>query len=508
MEREKGNPVQNYVSDYVVFDLETTGTNVNMDEIIEIGAIRVRDGKVVAEFHTLVNPECEIPEEASAVNGITDDMVKNAPAFRDVADDLWKFLGNDVLIGYNIAGFDLNMLYDRHLAYVGEPLQNDYIDLLHAARRSMADLDNHRLASICECFGIDTSKAHRALDDCYMTQQCYVKLYEQFGDSAFRGYTRSYSYQPKAPRRDDVQGLHSIDQCSIGSLRGKHFVLTGDFNYGSRDEVRDYIEGFGAVYDSGVRKATNFVIIGAKGSQAWKTGTYGTKIKKAMELKEQGQEIAVISEDDFFAEIENSDGCQNGEIKSWQDQIRDMLTDLIAEYELPEDSLYLSENPSPKDQNKIISYSVCIYEPDYPRVPYTKRGANVRVITLSPSTAKSRLDDLDFSVREVQAGDMEKYQPADMVVMPQNKSDKELGMIRMRISKYSEGLVSYVRKSTEYCIKGYESKAARFGCCSQFEKCSDAKKCIHENKLYSKACMYRDNLDNGRIFYGKNKNVD
>lgn len=507
MEREKGNPVQNYVSNYVVFDLETTGTNINMDEIIEIGAIRVREGKVVAEYQTLVNPECKIPKEASAVNGITDDMVKDAPIFRDIADELWAFLGNDVLVGYNIAGFDLNMLYDRHLAYVGMPLQNDYIDLLYAARRSMTDLDNHRLTSVCGCFGIDTSKAHRALDDCYMTQQCYEKLHEQFGDSAFKGYTRSYSYQPR-DYRDDVQGLQSIDQCAISSLRGKHFVLTGDFNYGSRDEVRTYIEGFGAVYDSGVRKSTNYLIIGAKGSQAWKTGTYGTKIKKAMDLKEQGQDIAIISEEDFFAEMENSAECQSTETKPWQDQIREMLTELIVEYELPEDSLYLSENPSPKDPNRIISYSICIFEPDYPRVPYTKRGVNKSVITLSPSTAKSRPDDLDFSVREVQAGDMEKYQPSDVVIMPQSKSDKELGMIRMRISKYSEGLVSYVRHSTEYCIKGYESKAARFGCCSQYVKCSDAKKCVHENKLYSKACLYRDNLDNGRIFYGKNRNVD
>ncbi len=47
-----------------------------------------------------------------------------------------------------------------------------------------------------------------------------------------------------------------------------------------------------------------------------------------------------------------------------------------------------------------------------------------------------------------------------------------------------------------------------FGCCSMFNECSDAKKCVHENKLYSKACMYRRHLDDGRIFYGKNRNID
>lgn len=61
---------------------------------------------------------------------------------------------------------------------------------------------------------------------------------------------------------------------------------------------------------------------------------------------------------------------------------------------------------------------------------------------------------------------------------------------------------------TIYCIRGYQSKAANFGCCSAYIKCSDAGKCVHENKLYSKACIYRTNLDQGKIFYGKNKNVD
>ena len=71
----RGKRLNQYISDYVVFDLETTGVRPNTDEIIEISAIRVRGHKAVDEYSTLVNPGMHIPAAASRVNHITDDMV-------------------------------------------------------------------------------------------------------------------------------------------------------------------------------------------------------------------------------------------------------------------------------------------------------------------------------------------------------------------------------------------------------------------------------------------------
>ena len=192
----------------------------------------------------------------------------------------------------------------------------------------------------------------------------------------------------------------------------------------------------------------------------------------------------------------------------WRERIRITLSDLIKEYELPEGSLYLSENKGMNDKDSIISYSVCIWEPNYPSIKDEKPGMNKIVTTISPSTVKSRPDDLDLFIRETQVGDLQEFVPDDAEVLTQTKSDKAAGTIKVRFKKQSLTLPEYIRKNTEYCLKNYESKADSFGCCSRFEKCSDAMKCVHENKLYSKACMYRTNLDQGRIFYGKNRNID
>ncbi len=98
------------------------------------------------------------------------------------------------------------------------------------------------------------------------------------------------------------------------------------------------------------------------------------------------------------------------------------------------------------------------------------------------------------------------------VGMPDGSSSRVLkshpGVTIVDVSESSEALADWFEKMIYYEMARYESKAATFGCCSKVEECSDALHCIHENKFYSKACMYRMNLDMGKVFYGKNKNID
>ena len=183
-----------------------------------------------------------------------------------------------------------------------------------------------------------------------------------------------------------------------------------------------------------------------------------------------------------------------------------MLDKLIAECELPKGSLYLSDNngQSEKTRGRIISHTVAIWEPDYPATKNMKPGLNKTVMTIKQKSGHT----LELLLREIQEGDLHHFLPEDAELQPQSKTDISSGTIRVRIADTSSNLAEYVKQHTVYCIRGYVSKAARFGCCSSFQECSDAKKCVHENKLYSKACMYRDSLDQGRIFYGKNRNID
>lgn len=176
MIRNKGKRLNQYVKDYVVFDLETTGLNPAADEIIEISGIKVRQNQVMEKFSTLVNPGMPIPFAATRVNGITDEMVRNMPCLRTALEEFLDFVGKDILVGHNIHTFDTNFIYDSALRELGKKVQNDYIDTLYLAKMCLPQLKHHRLTDVSEYFGIVTEGAHRALNDCIMNQQCYEKL--------------------------------------------------------------------------------------------------------------------------------------------------------------------------------------------------------------------------------------------------------------------------------------------------------------------------------------------
>lgn len=174
----KGKHTIEYIPDHVIFDLETTGINCHSDEVIEISAIKVVGGKAEEEFSSLVNPQMKIPYYASEVNGITDDMVADAPTFDAILYDFLEFIGDLPLVGHNICAFDLLFIYRDSEKYFGKVPGNDYVDTLRMARLCLPDIKNYKLTDLAEHFGLETEGAHRALCDCRMNQLVYEKLGE------------------------------------------------------------------------------------------------------------------------------------------------------------------------------------------------------------------------------------------------------------------------------------------------------------------------------------------
>lgn len=174
--RERGNRLVQYVPDYTVFDLETTGISANMDDIIEISAVKVRNGVVQDTFSTLVNPGRHIPTQATKVNGITDQMVSEAPLIREAMTEFLRFVGEDILVGHNIQSFDMKFIYREVEELFQETVSNDFIDTLHMARKCVPELKHHRLTDLAEHFGISSKGAHRALNDCVMNQKCFEAM--------------------------------------------------------------------------------------------------------------------------------------------------------------------------------------------------------------------------------------------------------------------------------------------------------------------------------------------
>lgn len=175
----RGKNLRDYVPSYIVFDLETTGTSPNNDSIIEISAVKVVDGMVVDTFSTLVNPERPIPYYATAVNGITDEMVVNEPVLEDVLPLFDQFIGDSILVGHNIHCFDMKFIWKAAEEILGETFTNDYLDTLPMARRVLPELAHHKLVDIAAHYNISTIGAHRALNDCMMNQQCFELMQEE-----------------------------------------------------------------------------------------------------------------------------------------------------------------------------------------------------------------------------------------------------------------------------------------------------------------------------------------
>ena len=176
VQRNKGKRLNKYAENYVVFDLETTGISQERDSIIEISAVKVQKHVIVGEFSTLVNPGRHIPAAATAVNGITDEMVSEAPGIGAAMEDFLSFIGKDILVGHNIHTFDTNFVYDAALNYLGKELKNDYVDTLYMARKYLPELPHHKLTDVAGHFHLETLGAHRALFDCRMNQACYEEL--------------------------------------------------------------------------------------------------------------------------------------------------------------------------------------------------------------------------------------------------------------------------------------------------------------------------------------------
>lgn len=161
-----------FPNSFIVFDLETTGLNPENNQIIEIGAIKYIDGIEQERFHTYVNPEFHIPEEATRINGISDKTVKDAPNIHKAIKMFLDFINDSYLIAHN-ARFDMSFVQTQLNQLSFNLIDNKVIDTLSLSRQELNDLPNYKLITIKKYLNIEIG-SHNALDDCYVTAQLYL----------------------------------------------------------------------------------------------------------------------------------------------------------------------------------------------------------------------------------------------------------------------------------------------------------------------------------------------
>jgi DNA polymerase III epsilon subunit family exonuclease len=166
-------------TDFVVFDFETTGAKTPPCRVTEIGAYRVRNGVIIEEFQTLVNPETPIPPFITSLTGISDRMVRNAPKFREIAADFLDFIGDSVLVAHN-AHFDMRFL-NHEIGRIHENyrIANPSLCTVRLSRRLLPDAENHRLNTLANHYSVALVNHHRAGDDAHATAHIFINLLEE-----------------------------------------------------------------------------------------------------------------------------------------------------------------------------------------------------------------------------------------------------------------------------------------------------------------------------------------
>lgn len=165
------------INSYVCLDIETTGLNPKTDKIIEIGAVKIINGKETERFESFVNPGRPLEDKIVELTGITDEKIQNAPFIDEILQDFLKFTEDFIFLGHSIL-FDFSFLKK---AAVNQKLmlERQGVDTLKLARRFLPGLESRSLKFLCEYYGIPHN-AHRAMEDTLATVRLYERLCRDF----------------------------------------------------------------------------------------------------------------------------------------------------------------------------------------------------------------------------------------------------------------------------------------------------------------------------------------
>lgn len=165
-------------SEFVIIDIETTGLSAENDEILEIGAIRIVNGKIAEEYEQLIAVKNEIAQNISELTGITQEQVnENGKPINEVLPSFMDFIKGSEAIGYNV-NFDHEFLLAECSRQGIDITKIKFTDVMTTAKSKLKGLRSYKLESVAKRLGITTKQQHRALSDCHLLYQVYCKLNE------------------------------------------------------------------------------------------------------------------------------------------------------------------------------------------------------------------------------------------------------------------------------------------------------------------------------------------
>lgn len=474
---QKGKSLLECINNYVTIDLETTGYDPRWDNIIEIGCIRVRYGEICDQYQTLVNPGFEVDQFVTDLTGITNEMLYPAPKIENVLDEVVKFIGDDIILGHNV-NFDINFLYDELINWSKPPLSNNFIDTLRLSRRCFKDFPNHKLSTLVQHFGIADNTEHRGLSDAIHTHKCYEHIKRHIVET--NTDLNKYKNRHTAPRQ--FRGVSAKDIAPTVTefdeehpLYNKTVVFTGALEKLLRKDAMQIVVNCGGACADNISKKVNYLVLGNNEYCPTIKDGKSTKQKTAEALILQGCDIHILSESVFYDFLK--DNSESLEQKS-------MITKEQAAYSLIYPNLirFLDDNHAPLESlaiNELSNYSSIFFKKSLICAIRFRKKINYLLLPSSVFRRKSI--------------------PTDFIPIANN-------MYRIDL-KETDDILSHIDNILASLELAIYSQPKEMDICHLFHQCSDAKRCVQDRET-SLHCGYKRIMNSGRIFYGKNRNIN
>ena len=197
-------------TEYIVFDIETTGLSQKKNKIIEIGAVKVKDGEEIDRFSEFINPEEPIPYSIEQLTSITDEMVMHAPTVDVILPKFLEFCGDDIVVAHN-AAFDTGFI-KKNAKDLGMKFDNTIMDTMTLSHVLLPELGKFTLDRVCKALNVKNEHHHRAVDDANATAKIFVKLYEMLVERGVKTV-------------EDVNELGSASDDTIKKGRTYHGII-------------------------------------------------------------------------------------------------------------------------------------------------------------------------------------------------------------------------------------------------------------------------------------------
>ncbi|MDF2946015.1 MAG: polC [Bacillales bacterium] len=201
---------------YVVFDIETTGLSAVYNTIIELAAVKIKNGEIIDKYESFSNPHHPLSSTTIELTGITDEMVENAPEVSEVLSEFKEWAGNAILVAHN-ASFDTGFLRVGYKKYDLGEFNSSCIDTLELSRALFPEFKNHRLNTLCKKFEINLTQHHRAIFDAEATAYLFLKMLKEvlekgiiYHNELNYAFSNSKSYQRSRPNHVTIYAKNEV----------------------------------------------------------------------------------------------------------------------------------------------------------------------------------------------------------------------------------------------------------------------------------------------------------